>query len=1602
MFTIEDGIYRINKSDFIQAGINVDFDPRSVKVFYKGSQVPIFFQGESDGVFDDTDYFDFYATRNYGGPTNTYYDNNGVMSVDYVTNEYYDMYSDTNVYWIGWNGNFGLRFPSYTFNSQIDFTQNYFLDKIHFEQDKYYSMGETIDPASDFRYFNTEKVTGEGWFWISMFANTTVSSTFTTPHLSPNQAQCTFRIFAFPNSQDSSVNEHRIVLKVNNTTINTLTRTHYNKFDTTVTFSSSLLSPSGTNTISATYTPNFTNQNLTPNVNFDLMEIQYPRVFKFDSSRISFGTGSTDTVSKVFRVTGMISSNPISIYDIQNNYKITSYSIDGDTLFFCGKGNGSFRVINKYITKKPQRIIQKQVPDLVSSSNAADYIVIYYTQFSSQAEQLRVHRNQFDNFRSVKADIGDITDIFNFGITNPAAIRNFLGYAYNSWQKPSVAYACLLGRGSLDPKNNLNSPFYYEGLIPVYGNPQSDGFFGNIRFGSFTYNPQIAIGRLPAYTQSEAQDIVNKIIDYDNTPHDTWIKNFIMITGGGTQPEQQQFQYEGNQLIGSYLNPPPLSMGINRIYRNDSAGYVTFDYADSIKNEINRGGLIVNFIGHAASQDWEVGMHDPNILSNGLKTPLILSMTCFTGKNSIPDTPRSFGESFIYLPNKGAIGFIGSTGWSFADQSFLLNSYMLHGLSNDSLRRIGDILRYGELLLAPDSLTFTTRNTINCFGLLGDPATRILLPAIPDFDIEASDYRISDPYPSVKEPVNLTIFPKNLGTYADSCKVRFQILRNTINYSIHDTILRHFSFFDTANYFFKLDTIGTYSMKIILDPDNWYPNENKSNNILIIPIPLRNISFLPIKPVNNSVIKDDSVQIVGLNPEIDPLKNNIRIILQVDTSKNFLNPFYTAFNTSVHGVVTRFNFHLPFLDSTKVYLWRSNVTINGDSSGWSAVQRFVYNPSITYRFKFPEISTSKIDLPDKKALSRPVYDSSVIVYTSLPNQFDNTDINNIHYTGSGFELIDFTGNLSARSLGSNQQEASYLLFNGYGIYADGGQNTGLNIAKVSRLTGKLIQFKNFRMSSFQSSDSVLNFLNTFDSTQFIMVMIASYVNPSDSLHLSAKIKFRQFGSVFADSVTRFDQFDTWAFIGYFGALHSNTSEQFYRYYLSGWIPSVANLNPAFLSTTGSINFSIGPAHRWKNFSWDEILYPNSSIKYDVYGINQSLDTILIYSNLTNNSMVSLDTIKSFQYPDMRLSAKISIDTLLGLESPKFRMMNFKYTPPAEIAPDNYSFVKSDSVCQEGKVVTFSVKNYNVGYVPANVMINQWYAVTSYGIRSLATDTVYIALGVDSVRTSVVTFSTSGLKNRNKKTDTINIFFQPTILGGVNDYYSFNNFAETNLILTGDSLPPSIDVTYDGQHIINGDPISARPLIIYKFMQNNFTTYTIADTSNVYIKLDGVPVKYFVNGQPNPEIIFNPLNSQSEKVQVTYQPNLSEGQHMLQYIGRDRNGNFADTLNQVVLVSYAFTVRDLYNIPNPTKGETYFTFMLFGQSNPSSCRIKIYTVAGRLIKQINAFARIGFNNIYWDGRDQDGDYTANGVYLYKLILEDGSNTATSIQKLAILR
>ena len=102
--------------------------------------------------------------------------------------------------------------------------------------------------------------------------------------------------------------------------------------------------------------------------------------------------------------------------------------------------------------------------------------------------------------------------------------------------------------------------------------------------------------------------------------------------------------------------------------------------------------------------------------------------------------------------------------------------------------------------------------------------------------------------------------------------------------------------------------------------------------------------------------------------------------------------------------------------------------------------------------------------------------------------------------------------------------------------------------------------------------------------------------------------------------------------------------------------------------------------------------------------------------------------------------------------------------------------------------------------------------------------------------------------------------------------------------------------------------------------------------------------------------------------------------------------------------YTYTDNDLayvYNYPNPFSGQTHFTFEIRGEHEPQEIAIRIFTIAGRLIKELKLPSgnfSIGFNKILWDGKDQDGDPIANGLYLYKVLAKYDDKTITTTQKL----
>lgn len=1586
LYVNTDGIERINKADFTGAGINTSgIDPRSVKVLYKGNQIPIYFQGENDGVFDDTDYFDFYGKRNAGGLTN--FLNANSNTTVYTNNEYNDLFTDTSIYWVEWGGANGLRMQVSQYNSSVNFPDNYFFNKLHFEKDSYYYLGETINANSDYRYFSTERVVAETWYWKLLSTDDNfIEENFQINDLSSSTQLCSLKIFAYPRSFTTSIlNEHRIILLVNGNVIDTLKRDNLNRFDTTVTFSSSLLNDNSQNSIRINYIP-LNPTFFTPRLDVDFFDLKYPRDFSIQSNTISINLTGTDTTSKKFNLPGYNAANQTNIYDIKNNIRIAAYSNNAGSLEFSGKSNSSIIINNNVITLKPFRIISRQVPDLVSTSIGADYLIVYNKLFENQAEQLRNHRQSFNNYRAFKAEIQDIYDIFNYGIENPVAVRNFTKYAYDNWQTPKIKFLCLLGRASLDPKKNSSTSVFYQNLVPTYGNPPSDGYFANFNIGTYTYYHQISVGRLPVYTTNEAQNVINKIITYDNQLPETWWKNHIFITGGPDRAQQIQFQIESNNLVNQYIYPTPISGQVAKIYRNDSSGFITYDYKDSIKKEFDRGSMIVNFIGHAAAQDWEIGLEDVNSLNNGERQPLVLSFTCYTGRNSETNI-RSFGESFLLLPNKCAIGFVGTTGWSFAGAGGAFNENMLRNFSRDSSRNIGDLVQFASKTLSFDSTSFSTRNTINCYGLLGDPATKLLLPTKPEFDIKQNDYALSNPFPTIGENIKLSVYPKNLGTAIDSLRIRFNLKNNGIITQSSDTLIRNFYYTDSLDHFFAIDSIGNYTLTVVLDPEKSYVQKYTNNDSITFPLTLKNNSFVQVKPLNNSLLNSPSFKFTGLNPNIDPLGNIIKIILQVDTVQTFDSPISQTFqNSNISGVSSNFNVTIPVQNINTLYFLRTNAIINGDSSGWSEINTVIYNPGI---------SDSKDAIPD----------STYTIFNIKPEQYNENELNNLVYTPGGFILDNFKGNLYVRSLGSNANEASYFTINGSTYYSDGGTRRGLNLAKVRRLTGRISEIKNFTMTSPASSDSVLNFLNTFSSTDFLMGYNCSYVESADSLRSNALAKFHEFGSQLIDSI-KLGWFDSWSFIGFLGSTPADVCESYHLLSAGGWEESTCQLNPLFQQTSGSVSMTYGAAEKWKSFSWDQTLNPNSNIAFDVFGVRGDNTTSLLYNGLTNNTNVNLDTINSYDYPYLKLVANLSIDTVSGLQSPVYKSTNFKYIPPSELLPDNYSFIGNDTAVQEGDSISMAVRYYNIGYIDVQKYITKWY-IKDQGVELiLDSDTLINSLEIDSSRISNVKFSTAGLRDPKIRKDTIDLYFEISLADNENELITTNNTAITAFIVEGDSINPNMAVTYDGIAIKDGDYIQSKPDIKLEFFDDS--RIVINDTSNIKVFTYYFPtqryvyVPYYINGAPNPDLSITFPDNTNLQATVNYTPDLQSGEHRFRYSAYDNAGNVADSIFNVVIVDNDMSIVEMANYPNPMQTETQFTFKLSGDINPTSCKVKIFTVAGRLIKEIDAPANIGYNQIYWDGKDSDGDYMANGTYLYKFIIQGNSQTETSIQKLVILR
>jgi hypothetical protein len=236
--------------------------------------------------------------------------------------------------------------------------------------------------------------------------------------------------------------------------------------------------------------------------------------------------------------------------------------------------------------------------------------------------------------------------------------------------------------------------------------------------------------------------------------------------------------------------------------------------------------------------------------------------------------------------------------------------------------------------------------------------------------------------------------------------------------------------------------------------------------------------------------------------------------------------------------------------------------------------------------------------------------------------------------------------------------------------------------------------------------------------------------------------------------------------------------------------------------------------------------------------------------------------------------------------------------------------------------------------------------------------------------------------------------------GVNSNFTVGG-TDTNSVT--DTKGPDIKVYFDKESYTNTALVGPNSNLIIKLSDENGLNTTGAGIGH---KLEGV-----LNDDESNSIDFSSyftgdLDAGGKSGQVVYPlSSLDPGNYKLKVKAWDIYNNYsALTTDFTVMADNNLVLSDIYNYPNPFKQKTTFTFQQ-SIKKPIDVKIRIFSVAGRLIKELEqGNISKGFVTVDWDGRDQDGNLAANGVYLYKIIVKaiDGSVNKTALGKLAIVR
>lgn len=408
-----------------------------------------------------------------------------------------------------------------------------------------------------------------------------------------------------------------------------------------------------------------------------------------------------------------------------------------------------FMIMPESAFKKPNTLVLDDDFIPINSEDMLeqnDMVIIAPEAFLAQAERLAEHKENRSRYslKTLVKTYEEITEQYNAGNRDPYAIRYFLHDLYMHAPDPKPAYVLLLGDGHYDYKNKLYSKAVYIPYLYEEGKQWNcDDIFVNLDGPDDRIN-DMAIGRIPAESLSEATASVDKIIDYEeNTYYGDWQIKAMLVADDPTDEAQNRygdrsFIVDSEKLWQSYI--PPV-MRSSKVYLTEyPERYITElqtmgrDGArEDIMESFNTGVALVNYYGHGDPSVWtqENVFASNDLLKMDVKHhyPIVTAATCSWGRSDSPDL-QSMAEKMVTLAENGGIASIATVrSVQHSPNRYFIQSFY-SGLFPDypevSPALLGDAYLYAKNLSNSSS---NYRKNNKKFMLFGDPT---LIPAFPE------------------------------------------------------------------------------------------------------------------------------------------------------------------------------------------------------------------------------------------------------------------------------------------------------------------------------------------------------------------------------------------------------------------------------------------------------------------------------------------------------------------------------------------------------------------------------------------------------------------------------------------------------------------------------------------------------------------------------------------------------------------------------------------------------------------------------------------------------------------------------------------------------